>query len=1177
MNTYYPKLSHFYLIAIASAIFALVGATASGQTVTFGADSWLEQGINNNEDSQEVAVITENGVTFTLTIEVDTGANVKVNNSGNLTNGGGSLWGNDNDPFTFSIEASGPTLREFSFANIVIPRLGNSGREVTFSDSSGSTAFAGAETVTAEDIYTGSLVPLSVENANTWTLTVANTGADGSSDLLGIESVSFDYVIEPNAVVTLFAESSTFVDGTAFVSVEFDRPVSGLDEDSFDITHANVMAMIGEDGDTRYTLLLEPTGEIGDSISISLLAGQTTPINNESNTIDIAIVDSSGVLTFGDGSWLDQGVGNNLSAQEIATIAENGMTFSLTVEVLSGAKVKVNSSGHLTNGGGSLWGNDNDPFTFSLDASGLPLRELSFSSIEIIRLGNAGRQVTFSDDSGSTDFSGAETVSVDDIYTGTMIPLSVENTDTWSLTVANTGTNGTADLLGIAALSINYEIETSPIVDLTAPSSVIVERDVLVDVTFNQPVFGLSADAFDVLNASVREVSGEEGSMSYSLLLTATGDIGESIQVALGGGETTPSNLPSNVASIEIIDTTSITPQGYLGFPNAALLGHSFFYPTAHVFEPMARFCGYENQYNTWVEQNPGESGGAGAVWEEYLLNEGQTYPDTITFGEGENQVTLKNNKLVEHLTQGGVELLGMTYFPSSELLPEGSPSQILESLPDILAILDDPETFISDELALITQDYHNWVDLTLTYSSADLRKVFVMTPWSPWVGGYIDTSELSLLEQIALTIALGGRSFEGIVRELQDISNEVVRGVVSNLRSQERFEHLEIVVVPAGEGLMQIWDRMDDIEEITEVAGDRANSVYAPDNLHAGKMVSEMVHLLWMTCIFPELDITKFNAVGKEALQGVGRNENTNRELFSEWTGVNILELAQQIADDEPYSVDTRNAPLPAKIDHAPAYEWTDTSDIQVDAIFANDVSVITAQLDAWDPDGELADVQLSFGSTGASLTSVPRDGNGNSGQAYFEATWEDPVPGVSPVSVILTSSSDAGIAYEFVTEIAVLEADDMAAWQLTFFDADEDDQLSLAELKLADRGNDFEGDGLTNFAEYALGNDPTHAFNSRSIVPTTVSESGDDYPGMSYTRRMNASQLTYAVSTSFDLLHWAPAIRADGDVIPNTFTQISVSEDDSDGTETVELRYNQSLDDISGKKLFFRVEVSE
>lgn len=112
-----------------------------------------------------------------------------------------------------------------------------------------------------------------------------------------------------------------------------------------------------------------------------------------------------------------------------------------------------------------------------------------------------------------------------------------------------------------------------------------------------------------------------------------------------------------------------------------------------------------------------------------------------------------------------------------------------------------------------------------------------------------------------------------------------------------------------------------------------------------------------------------------------------------------------------------------------------------------------------------------------------------------------------------------------------------------------------------------DRDGDGLSNFHEYAFGGQPyTQDADAMTPVPGKATVEGVEYPTITYRRRAAlVSDLSYVVEVSSDLVTWKRGTEAEP-VVVQTNGPLAM-----DGTRTVTAR---SLTPAAGGPLFLRVK---
>ncbi|WP_269522385.1 hypothetical protein [Coraliomargarita parva] len=231
MNTC-KLLKYSGLLLASNLTFILTPTEAS--TVTFSA--WQDSGVNQNTSTSETAVLTQDGVTFTLAIESvgtqPSPSNITALNGGvgdrlgvrnGLDNGGldsgatvletttNGVDTSDDEALKFSLTVSGATLTSLSLEGFQLLSWGLN-ESLTFSD--GTTAFdftsdgsdsglfnyAGDTGIVVMTGLTGlTIANVGGQGSDTWELTVYARdkleGGDSTSTGFGIDSISFNYTV----------------------------------------------------------------------------------------------------------------------------------------------------------------------------------------------------------------------------------------------------------------------------------------------------------------------------------------------------------------------------------------------------------------------------------------------------------------------------------------------------------------------------------------------------------------------------------------------------------------------------------------------------------------------------------------------------------------------------------------------------------------------------------------------------------------------------------------------------------------------------------------------------------------------------------------------------------------------------------------------------------------------
>ena len=103
-----------------------------------------------------------------------------------------------------------------------------------------------------------------------------------------------------------------------------------------------------------------------------------------------------------------------------------------------------------------------------------------------------------------------------------------------------------------------------------------------------------------------------------------------------------------------------------------------------------------------------------------------------------------------------------------------------------------------------------------------------------------------------------------------------------------------------------------------------------------------------------------------------------------------------------------------------------------------------------------------------------------------------------------------------------------------------------SLAEVSalgaLVNVNENADTDTLTNFAEYCFGKNPRLADQSALSQPTVVNFNSTNYPGITFTRRHLAVDVTWSVQESGDLSAWnATTVLTNTQLLGNGLEQVT------------------------------------
>ena len=119
-----------------------------------------------------------------------------------------------------------------------------------------------------------------------------------------------------------------------------------------------------------------------------------------------------------------------------------------------------------------------------------------------------------------------------------------------------------------------------------------------------------------------------------------------------------------------------------------------------------------------------------------------------------------------------------------------------------------------------------------------------------------------------------------------------------------------------------------------------------------------------------------------------------------------------------------------------------------------------------------------------------------------------------------------------------------------------------------------DYDLDGISNLMEYALGLNPTVANPAGLPIATIKNYSGTNYLSMTFTRSSVATDLTYTVQGSSDLINWSDLASSVGGA-PTTGAGF-VSETGAAPLITVEVRDTVPSNGTPGLKRFMRLKVT-
>jgi hypothetical protein len=210
------------LLVVAGVVSLILSANA--EFLTFGDGAWLSQGLVNDSSSVQMATVSTNGVTFTLTLSSLNGSNIFANGSnvgifGGVSNSridSGSNNGTDNETMKLGLSVSGSALVSLALDNVELAFIAGNGERAGFSDrfAASYTATQGVNIVTGVALTGAGLEALSTSNvggqgSGLWELNI--TGLDNlvtSDTNFSLRGVTIDYVVPEPSTISLLGVSA---------------------------------------------------------------------------------------------------------------------------------------------------------------------------------------------------------------------------------------------------------------------------------------------------------------------------------------------------------------------------------------------------------------------------------------------------------------------------------------------------------------------------------------------------------------------------------------------------------------------------------------------------------------------------------------------------------------------------------------------------------------------------------------------------------------------------------------------------------------------------------------------------------------------------------------------------------------------------------------------------------
>ncbi len=228
--------------------------------------------------------------------------------------------------------------------------------------------------------------------------------------------------------------------------------------------------------------------------------------------------------------------------------------------------------------------------------------------------------------------------------------------------------------------------------------------------------------------------------------------------------------------------------------------------------------------------------------------------------------------------------------------------------------------------------------------------------------------------------------------------------------------------------------------------------------------------------------------------------------------------------------------------------------SESSTDLRYRDDIQFMTANVASTAPVAGLHYVAGSFRAFGNNgTTSIGGSVNSSSNTSLNNLVG--PIAALSARAALVTASDHLPVVadYLFLTPYD--------AWREQNFTAQE-----LSDPSISDNNADPDQDGISNAMEYALALDPNVPDASGLPKPGTIVVGQSSYLTLTYTRPINASDLTYTVEVSSDLVAWLSGSD-------NTVT-VSTTNNPDGVTQTVVVRDGAAMDGVSQR--FIRLNIT-
>jgi sialate O-acetylesterase len=389
-----------------------------------------------------------------------------------------------------------------------------------------------------------------------------------------------------------------------------------------------------------------------------------------SMSVSHAEIVTFGVQSGGENTWYDFGIRDDsvTGADGLdLEIVQDGMTFTLNVvSTVKDSELQLkgtdgDSSGLIPATSGNVWKGSHGTLLLTLSVTDpiSLLDTIQVGQIDIDGWNGADEDMQFTalgssvtKDATSGGVSGGQ-LSYDTLG---IQQLSSTNLATWTLEIDMVDDG---QVSGLGSISFDYTLGGAWAISTLSTGSVTQIPEggsVLVDVSFDQAVTGLSIDDFEVLNGSIDSLSGS--GLFYQLGVSPTSAAGNTLAVTLLQSTTTPQNIAAGPlelgivavspapfltavnSSVDVEDTVDVEVS--FDLPVSGLSGGDFIVSRANVTD----FNGYNNSYTLTLSP----TGSAGEIINVNL-------PEGIADPGNQESNTLQIGITSDGIGQQGIQL----------------------------------------------------------------------------------------------------------------------------------------------------------------------------------------------------------------------------------------------------------------------------------------------------------------------------------------------------------------------------------------------------------------------------------------------------------------------------------------------------------------------------------------